>query len=42
VQVIEELFVFWDLDKAEDVLEELEECLIVSPPSLSWCAHPVP
>jgi hypothetical protein len=30
-QVIEELFTYWNLDDADETLEELEDALIVSP-----------
>lgn len=31
VQVIEELFTYWNLDDADETLEELEDALIVRP-----------
>ncbi len=30
VQVVEELFTYWNLDQTDDELEQLEELLIVS------------
>ena len=32
LQVVEELFTYWNLDQTDDELEQLEELLIVSPP----------
>ncbi len=32
MQVVEELFTYWNLDQTDDELEQLEELLIVSSP----------
>lgn len=36
-QVIEELFTYWNLDDADETLEELEDALIVSVPRAASC-----
>lgn len=35
-QVIEELFTYWNLDDADETLEELEDALIVRPAASRW------
>jgi hypothetical protein len=48
VQVIEELFTYWNLDDADETLEELEDALIVRPtpaparPCIAACLLPLP
>ena len=46
MQVVEELFTYWNLDSTDEACEELEEALIVSacalhvhPIASCWCAY---
>lgn len=39
LQVVEELFTYWNLDEADEYLEELEEALIVRSPDQQPSTH---
>lgn len=41
-QVIEELFTYWNLDDADETLEELEDALIVSSGPVHMCSAAAP